>query len=115
MSNKKDLNPLMFIDTVNTEITKIKSQQIYDSRYHQKKKKITIIDEKTYQKINNIISLYNNNHPVTCQLTINTYNNKEMIIGIPCSINNNNLQIKQGTNIINIDINDIEEIIILTI
>lgn len=115
MSNKNDLNPLMFIDTINTQITKTTSQQIYDSRYHQSKKKIIIIDDKTYQKIKNIISLYNNNHPITCQITISNYQDKESIIGIPFSLKDNNLQVKQDDLIINIDINNIEEIIILAI
>ena len=36
-------------------------------------------------------------------------------MGIPCSLKDNNLQVKQDNHIVNIDINNIEEIIILAI
>ena len=111
MSNKNDLNPLMFIDTVNTKITKNSSQQIFDSRYSRKQINNNNIN---YQTIKNIITLYNHNQPVTCQITLV---NKEIIIGIPYYSDNKILKIKKEENDfdVSININSIIELIILKV
>lgn len=111
MSNKNDLNPLMFIDTVNTKITKNSSQQIFDSRYSKKQINNNNIN---YQTIKNIITLYNHNQPITCQITLV---NQETIIGIPYYSDNKILKIKNEENDFDIciNINSIIELIILKV
>ncbi len=114
MSNKNDLNPLMFIDTVSTNITKTSSQVVFDSRYHKKKSDLKVIDDTLYQKLKNIVSLYND-HEITCQLRVNTLKEEKIVIGIPYLIDNNILYIKTENRELKIEINNIAELIILKI
>ena len=93
MSNKNDLNPLMFIDTISTNITKTSSQVVFDSRYHKKKKEVKVVNDTLYQKLNNIVSLYDN-HEITCQIIVNTLKEERSIIGTPYLIDNNLLYVK---------------------
>lgn len=114
MSNKNDLNPLMFIDTISTNITKTSSQVVFDSRYHKKKKEVKVVNDTLYQKLNNIVSLYDN-HEITCQIIVNTLKEERSIIGTPYLIDNNLLYVKVENKEVKIDINNIVELIIIKI
>lgn len=90
----KNKGPLMFINTVNTEIKNTNEQEIFDSRVDKKKKKNEedIDDSKSFEerKIKNIIDMYNKNKPILCNII--TTNGE--IIGIPYKMLDNVLYIK---------------------
>lgn len=110
----KNKGPLMFINTVNTEIKNTNEQEIFDSRVDKKKKKNNENIDKTKsfeeRKIKNIIEMYNNNKPILCNIiTIN-----EEIIGIPYKLLDNILYLKLSeTEEKEINLDDILDVIII--
>jgi hypothetical protein len=93
-----DKGPLMFINTVSTQVDDIPQQKVYDSRFSKKIQPVNNTepvspsievqgDEKSAntlsfleeRKLNNIIEMYNKNRPVLCNII---YEEKELV-GIP--------------------------------
>jgi len=83
----KNKGPLMFINTVNTEIQSTNEQEIYDSRLSKKKLIRKFIDER---KLRNIVDMYNKNKPILCNIILEG----EEVVGIPYQINENEVLVK---------------------
>ena len=83
----KNKGPLMFINTVNTEIQSTNEQEIYDSRLSKKKLIRKFIDER---KLRNIVDMYNKNKPILCNIILEG----EEVVGIPYQINENEILVK---------------------
>jgi len=134
MQNDKNIRktipePLMFIHTVSTPILSNGSKKYYDSREASNKTNASTIptiipdevllernrgrtiDRLLYQKIQNIIQMYEKGHPIPC--LIETRNN-ESFEGVPTKIENDELiTIQNGET--NRVLNDIKDVIILKI
>ena len=124
--------PLLFIHTVSTPIMSNGSQRYYDSRDPEKSKskekaeliigkeenkkseirKAKKIDELLLKKIQNIVQMYELEHPIT---TIIETNNNESYEGITFKIENDMLYVNQDEQIIEIKLDDIKDAIILKI
>jgi hypothetical protein len=77
----KDNGPLMFINTVSTQVNEVPHQKIFDSRTQKvrnikTKSKLEFLEDR---KLNNIIEMYQKNRPVLCNIICEG----EEIIGIP--------------------------------
>ncbi|MCK9471041.1 MAG: hypothetical protein WC006_07350 [Bacilli bacterium] len=133
MLNNK--GPLMFINTVNTQIDDSKDQKIYDSRENlPKKHKINVSNPKEdnvlsnppveeqiskeplkprfieERKIRNIIEMYHKDRPVLC----NIISGDLEIIGIPYKLDDCLLYVKTSEDQSeNIKLDDITDIIII--
>ena len=127
MQNDKNIRktipePLMFIHTVSTPILSNGSKRYYDSRETNNKANASTIptiipnefllernrgrtiDSLLYQKIQNIIQMYEKGHPIPC--LIETRNN-ESFEGVPTKIQNEEIN--------RVLLNDIKDVIILKI
>ena len=124
--------PLLFIHTVSTPIMSNGSQRYYDSRDPEKSKskekaeliigkeenkkseirKAKKIDELLLKKIQNIVQMYELEHPIP---TIIETNNNESYEGRPFKIENDMLYVNQDEQIIEIKLDDIKDAIILKI
>ena len=135
MQNDKNIRktipePLMFIHTVSTPILSNGSKKYYDSREASNKtnastiptiihdevllerKRGRTIDRLLYQKIQNIIQMYEKGHPIPC--LIETRNN-ESFEGVPTKIENDELITIQNGETNRVLLNDIKDVIILKI
>ena len=135
MQNDKNIRktipePLMFIHTVSTPILSNGSKKYYDSREASNKTKASTIptiipdevllernrgrtiDRLLYQKIQNIIQMYEKGHPIPC--LIETRNN-ESFEGVPTKIENDELITIQNGETNRVLLNDIKDVIILKI
>lgn len=135
MQNDKNIRktipePLMFIHTVSTPILSNGSKKYYDSREASNKTNASTIptfipdevllernrgrtiDRLLYQKIQNIIQMYEKGHPIPC--LIETRNN-ESFEGVPTKIENDELITIQNGETNRILLNDIKDVIILKI
>lgn len=135
MQNDKNIRktipePLMFIHTVSTPILSNGSKKYYDSREASNKTNASTIptiipdevllernrgrtiDRLLYQKIQNIIQMYEKGHPIPC--LIETRNN-ESFEGIPTKIENDELITIQNGETNRVLLNDIKDVIILKI
>ena len=113
MQNDKNIRktipePLMFIHTVSTPILSNGSKKYYDSREASNKTN----DRLLYQKIQNIIQMYEKGHPIPC--LIETRNN-ESFEGVPTKIENDELITIQNGETNRVLLNDIKDVIILKI
>ena len=120
----------MFIHTVSTPILSNGSKKYYDSREASNKTNASTIptiipdevllernrgrtiDRLLYQKIQNIIQMYEKGHPIPC--LIETRNN-ESFEGVPTKIENDELITIQNGETNRILLNDIKDVIILKI
>lgn len=110
----KDKGPLMFINTVNSQVDEVPQQKIYDSRDSKTKKethstlnKLKFLEER---KLNNIIEMYKKDRPVLCNIIVK---GKE-ILGIPYRKDKTKLFVKTGEERVEeIKLSDIEDIIII--
>ena len=127
---KKIPEPLMFIHTVSTPILSNGSKKYYDSREASNKTNASTIptiipdevllernrgrtiDRLLYQKIQNIIQMYEKGHPIPC--LIETRNN-ESFEGVPTKIENDELITIQNGETNRVLLNDIKDVIILKI
>lgn len=133
MLNNK--GPLMFINTVNTQIDDSSDQKVYDSRDNLQKKNLASMTNKPKEiqnydspkedyplkepvkpkfieerKIRNIIEMYLKDKPVLC----NIISNDLEIIGIPFKLDNSILYVKTSEDQCeNIKLDDITDIIII--
>lgn len=135
MQNDKNIRktipePLMFIHTVSTPILSNGSKKYYDSREASNKTNASTIptiipdevllernrgrtiDRLLYQKIQNIIQMYEKGHPIPC--LIETRNNKSFE-GVPTKIENDELITIQNGETNRVLLNDIKDVIILKI
>ena len=135
MQNDKNIRktipePLMFIHTVSTPILSNGSKKYYDSREASNKTNASTIptiipdevllernrgrtiDRLLYQKIQNIIQMYEKGHPIPC--LIETRNN-ESFEGVPTKIENDELITIQNGETNRVLFNDIKDVIILKI
>lgn len=135
MQNDKNIRktipePLMFIHTVSTPILSNGSKKYYDSREASNKTNASTIptiipdevllernrgrtiDRLLYQKIQNIIQMYEKGHPIPC--LIETRNN-ESFEGVPTKIENDELITIQNGETNRVLSNDIKDVIILKI
>ena len=135
MQNDKNIRktipePLMFIHTVSTPILSNGSKKYYDSREASNKTNASTIptiipdevllernrgstiDRLLYQKIQNIIQMYEKGHPIPC--LIETRNN-ESFEGVPTKIENDELITIQNGETNRVLLNDIKDVIILKI
>lgn len=135
MQNDKNIRktipePLMFIHTVSTPILSNGSKKYYDSRETSNKTNASTIptiipdevllernrgrtiDRLLYQKIQNIIQMYEKGHPIPC--LIETRNN-ESFEGVPTKIENDELITIQNGETNRVLLNDIKDVIILKI
>ena len=135
MQNDKNIRktipePLMFIHTVSTPILSNGSKKYYDSREASNKTNASTIptiipdevllernrgrtiDRLLYQKIQNIIQMYEKGHPIPC--LIETRNN-ESFEGVPTKIENDELITIQDGETNRVLLNDIKDVIILKI
>ena len=135
MQNDKNIRktipePLMFIHTVSTPILSNGSKKYYDSREASNKTNASTIptiipdevllernrgrtiDRLLYQKIQNIIQMYEKGHPIPC--LIETRNN-ESFEGVPTKIENDELITIQNGETNRVLLNDIKDVIILNI
>ena len=135
MQNDKNIRktipePLMFIHTVSTPILSNGSKKYYDSREASNKTNASTIptiipdevllernrgrtiDRLLYQKIQNIIQMYEKGHPIPC--LIETRNN-ESFEGEPTKIENDELITIQNGETNRVLLNDIKDVIILKI
>ena len=135
MQNDKNIRktipePLMFIHTVSTPILSNGSKKYYDSREASNKTNASTIptiipdevllernrgrtiDRLLYQKIENIIQMYEKGHPIPC--LIETRNN-ESFEGVPTKIENDELITIQNGETNRVLLNDIKDVIILKI
>ena len=133
MQNDKNIRktipePLMFIHTVSTPILSNGSKKYYDSREASNKTNASTIptiipdevllernrgrtiDRLLYQKIQNIIQMYEKGHPIPC--LIETRNN-ESFEGVPTKIENDELITIQNGETNRVLLNDIKDVIIL--
>ena len=115
----KNKGPLMFINTVNSEIDDTNDQKIFDSRNKnhievKPREEVKVPEEiNEYssednfaqesisrpkyieeRKIKNIIEMYNRNRPVLCNVVVG----KEEIVGIPYKLDEEYLYIKLSEN-----------------
>lgn len=124
-----DKGPLMFINTVSTQVDDIPQQKVYDSRFPKKLQPATIPDtvspsmevqgdEKNTnslsfleeRKLNNIIEMYNKDRPVLCNII---YEEKELV-GIPFKKDDFRLFVKTDEESVEeIGLNEITDIIII--
>ncbi len=110
--NKKQSEPLMFIDTA-YKVSNQYTQSAYDSRYPKPKVEVLKVDEKPIDnnlllKLDSIISLYNKDRPVVCEiLSDNLYE------CIPYAKDNNSLYVKQNGENKQIKLSDISDIFIV--
>lgn len=116
-----DKGPLMFINTVNTQVEEIPQQKLYDSRTIKDDKERQnlekIVDEESpnlkylgERKLRNIIEMYNKGRPVLCNIICDG----NEILGIPFKKNEDYLFVKiseEGTK--EIKLNRITDIIII--
>lgn len=135
MQNDKNIRktipePLMFIHTVSTPILSNGSKKYYDSREASNKTNASTIptiipdevllernrgrtiDRLLYQKIQNIIQMYEKGHSIPC--LIETRNN-ESFEGVPTKIENDELITIQNGETNRVLLNDIKDVIILKI
>ena len=135
MQNDKNIRktipePLMFIHTVSTPILSNGSKKYYDSREASNKTNASTIptiipdevllernrgrtiDRLLYQKIQNIIQMYEKGHPIPC--LIETRNN-ESFEGVPTKIENDELITIPNGETHRVLLNDIKDVIILKI
>ena len=135
MQNDKNIRktipePLMFIHTVSTPVLSNGSKKYYDSREASNKTNASTIptiipdevllernrgrtiDRLLYQKIQNIIQMYEKGHPIPC--LIETRNN-ESFEGVPTKIENDELITIQNGETNRVLLNDIKDVIILKI
>ena len=135
MQNDKNIRktipePLMFIHTVSTPILSNGSKKYYDSREASNKTNASTIptiipdevllernrgrtiDRLLYQKIQNIIQMYEKGHTIPC--LIETRNN-ESFEGVPTKIENDELITIQNGETNRVLLNDIKDVIILKI
>ena len=135
MQNDKNIRktipePLIFIHTVSTPILSNGSKKYYDSREASNKTNASTIptiipdevllernrgrtiDRLLYQKIQNIIQMYEKGHPIPC--LIETRNN-ESFEGVPTKIENDELITIQNGETNRVLLNDIKDVIILKI
>lgn len=108
---KEQNKPLMFIDTINTEIKGTNHQEIYDSRYHLPKKNNINGDDIVYQKLIKIVNLNKQNYQILCKLIINT----KIVEGYPLIINNDELEVLVNNENKKVNINNITDIIIISV
>ncbi|NLD26798.1 MAG: hypothetical protein GX661_05500 [Acholeplasmataceae bacterium] len=113
-----DKGPLMFINTVNTQVDEVPQQKVYDSRNAKPKQKTqeqeTNVPDKLIfleeRKLNNIIDMYNKNRPVLCNIIVKGFE----IVGIPYKKDGRTLFVKISEDSVQeIEIKDIEDIIII--
>ena len=102
----KDNGPLMYINTVSTQVNGVPHQKIFDSRTQKvrnvkTRSKLEFLEER---KLNNIIEMYHKNRPVLCNIVCEG----EEIIGIPFKKTDRKLFIKN-------DEENIEEIYLIYI
>lgn len=76
-----DKGPLMFINTVNTQVNEVPHQKIYDSRYPKVKENpslsgLSFLEER---KLKNILEMYEKNRPVLCNIICE----ETELVGIP--------------------------------
>ena len=76
-----DKGPLMFINTVNTQVNEVPHQKVYDSRNSKVKEKpvqtgLNFLEER---KLRNILEMYLKNRPVLC----NVICEESELVGIP--------------------------------
>lgn len=108
---RKDKGPLMFINTVNSQVDEIPQQKIYDSRDSKTKSaslnKLKFLEER---KLNNIIEMYKKDRPVLCNIIVKG----REVLGIPYKKDRTRLFVKTGENAVEeINLNEIEDIIII--
>ena len=108
----KDNSPLMFINTVSTNVKEVPHQKIFDSRTHKvpnikTKSELGFLEER---KLNNIIEMYQKNRPVLCNIICDAIE----IVGIPYKKNEHKLFVKTSEeHIEEIYLNDITDIVII--
>lgn len=114
--NKTIPEPLMFIHTVSTPITKSSSKNYFDSRDNVSKT-IRSVNKETINtlllnKIKNIVQMYKQGTNILC--LIETKNN-ESIEGLPINIEQDTLTINSNDDIIKVKLKNIHDVIILKI
>jgi hypothetical protein len=111
-----DKGPLMFINSVNTQVDEVPQQRVFDSR--NKKPKQRIVNKESFdklkfleeRKLNNIIAMYNKNKPVLCNIIVNGFET----VGIPYKKDNQKLYVKTSEEAVEeIFLKDIDDIIII--
>jgi len=108
----KENGPLMFINTVSSNIKESSHQKIFDSRMQkeQRKNKDSKLNYLEERKINNIIEMYQKNRPVLCNIICKDQER----VGIPFKKDDSVLFIKTSEeDVEEIYLNDINDIIII--
>ncbi|MDD4000648.1 MAG: hypothetical protein PHX62_07125 [Bacilli bacterium] len=112
-----DKGPLMFINTVNSQVDEVPQQQIFDSRDSKTKQirkesdstlnKLKFLEER---KLNNIIEMYKKDRPVLCNIIVKGIE----VVGIPYNKDDFVLYVKTGEEKVEeINLRDIEDLIII--
>lgn len=123
-----DKGPLMFINTVSTQVDEIPQQKVFDSRQPKKVEKVNKVeptipspilsDEKEprnlsfleERKLNNIIEMYNKNRPVLCNIVCE----ETELVGIPFKKDEFKLFVKTSEDSVEeVNLNKITDIIII--
>lgn len=127
-----DKGPLMFINTVNTQVNEIPQQKVYDSRKCNNKQSSNHDFIKTSQnskvatketddpqvnlrfleerKLNNIIDMYNKNRPVLCNIICE----EKEVVGIPYKKDDEKLFVKTSEDLVEeVELNKITDIVII--
>lgn len=123
-----DKGPLMFINTVNTQVDDIPQQKVYDSRHPKRMKdkttaesnsptQETILEDKPRhlsfleeRKLSNIIEMYEKDRPVLCNIICE----ETELVGIPFKKTDYKLYVKTSEDEVEeINLNEITDIIII--
>jgi hypothetical protein len=126
-----DKGPMLFINSVNTQVDETSSQKVFDSRVKKTLEKSKPADDKVIsnnttdvrdnklefletRKLNNIIEMYNKNRPVLCNIIVGQFNQTREVVGIPYQKDNNKLFVRiSEERDEEIRIDEINEIIII--
>jgi len=116
-----DKGPLMFINTVNSQVDEIPQQKIFDSREQRVKQSLVqeskAPEEQTAnlkfleeRKLNNIIEMYNKNRPVLCNIIVDDTE----LVGIPFKKDEVKLYVKTSEDSVEeVNLKRISDIIII--
>lgn len=122
-----DKGPMLFINSVNTQVDESSQQKVYDSRVsvNSKDEKQSTKDTSNAsaeasdanklefletRKLNNIIEMYHKRRPVLCNIIVGD----REVVGIPYQKDDNKLLVSIGEEVTEeLNIDDIDEIIII--
>lgn len=96
--------PLMFIQTVSTDIKDSVHQVIFDSS-----KDVSLIDPKILKKCENLVLMYEKGKPVLCSVNLKN----KSIVGFPSNMENNVLYVMVDDVVKTVRLDEITSITIL--